>query len=260
MDYLFLLYFFVYAFIGWMMEVGFNAVHSGHFINAGMLSGPWCPIYGFGACAVILFLSDIAQTNKLLLFFGSMLIASIIELITGFVLEKILHRKWWDYSDRRLNLGGYICLEYSLLWGMCCFVLYEAVHPLIRRLVEFLPARTAWVLLFVLFFFFLVDVISMVATVLGLNRKWKYAQKITDDMRKVSDRIGREVYQRTRELDEKRQALQEEETAKRIEERIEKRRTRLVERWLAFSEKRMLNAFPHLMRENEDEKKNAEGK
>ena len=143
---------------------------------------------------------------------------------------------------------------------MCCFVLYEAVHPLIRRLVEFLPVRTAWVLLFVLFFFFLVDVVSMVATVLGLNRKWKYAQKITADMRKVSDRIGREVYQRTRELDEKRQALAKEETAKRIEERIEKRRTRLVERWLAFSEKRMLNAFPHLLREKEDEKTNAEGK
>lgn len=260
MDHLFLLYFFVYAFIGWMMEVGFNAVHSGRFINAGMLSGPWCPIYGFGACSVILFLSDIAKSNKLLLFLGSMFIASVIEWITGFLLEKLLHRKWWDYSDRPFNLGGYICLEYSLLWGMCCFVLYEAVHPLIRRLVEFLPVRTAWILLFVLFFFFLVDVVSMVATVLGLHRKWKYALKITDDMRKVSDRIGREVYQRTRELDEKRQALQEEETAKRIEERIEKRRARLVERWLAFSEKRMLNAFPHLTRDTKRRHKEERGR
>lgn len=184
MDYPLLLYFFVYASIGWMIEVGYNAVHSGRFINAGMLSGPWCPIYGFGACAVLLFLSDIANTNKLLLFFGSMLIASIIELVTGFVLEKLLHRKWWDYSDRRLNLGGYICLEYSLLWGMCCFVLYEAIHPLLRHLIGFLPAKLAWTITVVLFLLLLVDVVNMVATLLGLNKKWKYSAKISQDMQK----------------------------------------------------------------------------
>lgn len=256
MDYLLLLYFFVYAFIGWMMEVGFNAIHSGGFINAGMLSGPWCPIYGFGACAVILFLSDIAQTNKLLLFFGSMLIASVIELITGFVLEKILHRKWWDYSDRRLNLGGYICLEYSLLWGMCCFVLYEAVHPLLRRLISLLPAKLGWIITSILLLLILVDAASMVATLLGLNKKLKYSAKISQDMRKVSDQIGERVYVHTRDLEEKRQELQESEAAKRIE----KRREKLLDRWLAFSEKRMLKAFPHLIRENEDEKKNVEGK
>lgn len=75
-------------------------------------------------------------------------------------------------------------------------------------------------------------------------------------MRKVSDQIGERVYVHTRDLEEKRQELQESEAAKRIE----KRREKLLDRWLAFSENRMLKAFPHLMRENEDEKKNAEGK
>ncbi|WP_071704919.1 putative ABC transporter permease [Murdochiella vaginalis] len=255
MDYLLLLYFFVYASIGWMMEVGYNAVHSGRFINAGMLSGPWCPIYGFGACAVILFLSDIARTNKLWLFFGSMLIASAIELVTGFVLEKLLHRKWWDYSYRRLNLGGYICLEYSLLWGMCCFVLYEAVHPLLRRLIRLLPVKLAWAITAVLLLLLLVDVVNMVATLFGLNKKWKHTAKFSRDMRKVSDQIGERVYVRTRDLEEKRQELHESEAVKRIE----KRREKLLDRWLAFSQKRMLNAFPYLTSENEDEKKNKEG-
>ena len=256
MDYPLLLYFFVYESIGWMIEVGYNAVHSGRFINAGMLSGPWCPIYGFGACAVLLFLSDIANTNKLLLFFGSMLIASIIELVTGFVLEKLLHRKWWDYSDRRLNLGGYICLEYSLLWGMCCFVLYEAIHPLLRHLIGFLPAKLAWTITVVLFLLLLVDVVNMVATLLGLNKKWKYSAKISQDMQKVSDQIGERVFEHTRDLEEKRQKLHESEAAKRIE----KRREKLLHRWLAFSEKRMLNAFPHLMHELDENEKRKKGK
>ncbi len=113
----YLIYFFIYAFIGWVVEVSYHAVTKGKFINRGFLAGPYCPIYGFGAISVIYFLTDIAEKNKLVLFLGSMLIATLIEFVAGFLLEKIFHERWWDYSDRKLNIGGYICLEFSAIWA-----------------------------------------------------------------------------------------------------------------------------------------------
>ena len=122
--FLYLMYFFIYAFIGWVVEVSFHAVTVGKFINRGFLSGPYCPIYGFGAISVIYFLTDIAEKNKFVLFLGSIAIATAIEFVAGFLLEKIFHERWWDYSDRKLNVGGYICIEFSVIWGLFCFLLY----------------------------------------------------------------------------------------------------------------------------------------
>nr|WP_072514398.1 putative ABC transporter permease [Ndongobacter massiliensis] len=241
-----LIYFFLYAFLGWMMEVSYSAIKTGQFVNAGMLNGPCCPIYGFGAIAVIEFLSDIAQTNKLFLFFGSMFIASLIELITGFLLEKIVHRKWWDYSDRRLNVGGYICLEYSLLWGMCCFVLYEAVHPIVQWSVGIFP-KTALLRLNALFAVCLfIDFLGTVNTLTGLHKKWKLSQKIGEDMRKVSEEIGKKVYAQTMELDKKRQAWKNSDSGKAVAKTVERKRQSFWLRWNAFNEKRLLRAFPNL--------------
>ena len=98
-DYLF--YFVVYSFIGWCTEVCFCSVSTGKFVNRGFLNGPVCPIYGFGMVIVIYILTPVTE-NVFLLFFGSMILASALELVTGWALKKLFHTSWWDYSDKPL--------------------------------------------------------------------------------------------------------------------------------------------------------------
>ena len=108
-------FFFIYAFLGWCTEVIYACVNSGKFVNRGFLNGPYCPIYGFGVVAVVMCIYP-AKDNLHVLFFGSVILTTALEFITGFILEKIFNEKWWDYSDEHFNIKGYICLKFSLMW------------------------------------------------------------------------------------------------------------------------------------------------
>lgn len=107
--------FFIYAILGWCVEVIYATVNSGKFVNRGFLNGPYCPIYGFGVLIVVLCLSPVSG-SLIPLFFGSVVLTTMLELVTGFLLEKIFHAHWWDYSNEHFQLGGYICAKFSLLW------------------------------------------------------------------------------------------------------------------------------------------------
>lgn len=240
-------YFFVYAFIGWIMEVSFQAVKTGRFINRGFLNGPLCPIYGFGALGVIYFLTDIAKTNKLVLFFGSVFIATALELVGGFLLEKIFHKKWWDYSDMRFNLGGYICLEFSILWGLACFVLYEAVHPMIVRFFELLNPKFIFYGNIILLAIFAVDMAQTILTLVGLNKKFKKLQAASADIREVSDDIGKRVYDRTMTIKEKSEEIKDRPRVKEIEAKRAQIRADLLSKFDKMGERRLIKAFPNLI-------------
>ena len=107
--------FIIYAFIGWCAEVSYAAVNRGIFVNRGFLNGPYCPIYGCGVVIVVTVLMPL-KDNLFLLFVGSVVLTSVLEYITGFLLEKVFHNKWWDYSNLPFNLHGYICLKFSIYW------------------------------------------------------------------------------------------------------------------------------------------------
>lgn len=130
--------FFVYALLGWCTEVSYAALVTGKFVNRGFLNGPVCPIYGFGAAIIFLCLEPLKQ-NLLLLFLGSVLLTSLLELAAGFVLEKLFHQRWWDYSDEPFNLGGYICLRFSIAWGLIGLFVVDLLHPTVMLLVRLLP-------------------------------------------------------------------------------------------------------------------------
>ena len=104
MLYHFVWLFFIYAFLGWCTEVSYAALVTGKFVNRGFLNGPVCPVYGFGAVIILAALTPLAD-NLLLLFLGSMALASALEWLTGFALEKLFHQRWWDYSDQPFNLS-----------------------------------------------------------------------------------------------------------------------------------------------------------
>ena len=95
-------FFFIYSFIGWVAEVCTAAYNKKKFINRGFVSGPFCPIYGTGAAAFEVFLPEL-HGSVFFLFLGGAILASFIEFLTGALLEKIFHRKWWDYSGNRFH-------------------------------------------------------------------------------------------------------------------------------------------------------------
>ncbi|MCI5643401.1 MAG: hypothetical protein MR285_04750 [Peptoniphilus sp.] len=251
---LYLMYYFIYAFVGWVVEVSYHAVTVGKFINRGFLSGPYCPIYGFSAISVIYFLTDIAEKNKFVLFLGSMLIATLIEFVAGFLLEKIFHERWWDYSDRKLNIGGYICLEFSVIWGMFCFLLYEAVHPVIKNLVNLIPLVVLKYLDIGLVIIMTIDLIATVNTIIGLNKKMKTIDKISKDIRKVSDMIGMRVYDKTVEIENRQEVLKKKTEIVEIESKIKE----LREREKVLGEKRLLKAYPNLTKRIENTQRDYE--
>ena len=231
------------------MEVSFQAVKTGRFINRGFLNGPLCPIYGFGALGVIYFLTDIGKTNKLILFFGSVFIATALELVGGFLLEKIFHKKWWDYSEMRFNLGGYICVEFSILWGLACFVLYEAVHPLIQRLFAFLNPKFIFYIDIILLIIFAVDMVQTILTLVGLNKKFKKLNAASQDIRDVSDDIGKRVYERTMKVKSKKEEIEDRPKIRELESKRAMIRQELATRFDKFGEKRILRAFPNLVKD-----------
>ena len=130
--------FIIYAFIGWCTEVSYAALDRGIFVNRGFLNGPYCPIYGCGVVIVVAALTPL-KDNLLILFAGSFLLTSILEYITGFILEKVFHNKWWDYSNKPFNLHGYVCLKFSIYWGLACTFIMDVIHPIIYKGITMIP-------------------------------------------------------------------------------------------------------------------------
>lgn len=116
------------------------------FVNRGFLNGPWCHVYGFGVVIVLAFLEPL-KSNLLLLFLSSVVLTSALEWATGFVLEKIFHQRWWDYSDQPFNLNGYICLRFSIAWGLACLFVVKLLHPSVLLVIRLVPRGLGWTLL-----------------------------------------------------------------------------------------------------------------
>ena len=186
-------FFFLYGFLGWCTEVAFQAVRQGKFVNRGFVNGPICSIYGFGVLSVLLVLEPL-KDNLLILFLGSVVFTSVLEFLTGWVLEKLFHDKWWDYTNRPLNIKGYICLEFSLAWGVACVVVVDLIHPLIVKLVNLVPMTLGWILLAVFGTAWVADHIVTIIEVCKLPKRLRAIQAIEDALTAVSDEIGENIY------------------------------------------------------------------
>lgn len=203
-------FFILYAFLGWCAEVAFVAVNTGELVNRGFLNGPVCPIYGAGMVLVLLFTAPLAH-NLFLLFLGGMAVASALELVTGWALKKLFHTSWWDYSDKPFNLGGYICLSFSILWGLGVVAVVRLVHPMIAQLVAAIPHRLGTALALPLSLVFLADAAVTVRTIVGLNRSLGELDRVAEALHRGSDamalRLGSAALAADEELDEGKEKL-----------------------------------------------------
>lgn len=239
-------FFFLYGFLGWCTEVAFAAVAHGKFINRGFLNGPICSIYGFGVLSVLLVLEPLKE-NLLILFLGSVVFTSLLEFVTGWVLEKLFHDKWWDYTNRPLNIKGYVCLEFSLAWGAACVVVVDVIHPLIVKLVSVIPVTFGWVLLGIFAVTWTVDHIITIIEVCKLPKRLRAIQAIEEALTAVSDEIGENIYKGAsgaKARGEELHADVQEKTAEGREELLRRREELLSRR--NYVHERISTAFPAL--------------
>ncbi len=216
MDIYELLWFFIfYAFCGWVVEVIYAAVNYGKFVNRGFLNGPVCPIYGFGIVAVVWTLEPLKE-NVFILYIGSIVLTSLLEFITGYFMNKIFRSRWWDYSKEPFNIGGYICLKFSLLWGIACVLILNTIHPLVVNLVKYFRSGFGYIILIVVIFIMLIDTLDTAASILKIKKRLKNITEIAYKIHKFSDGIGETIaegavgmYEKKDEYEKNKQKYQE---------------------------------------------------
>ena len=210
--YYFVSYFFIYGFLGWCTEVAFATVKQRQFVNRGFLNGPICPVYGIGVGSVVILL-ETKDMNIAALYLVSTALVTAIEGMTGYLMDKIFHHKWWDYSNQPLNIGGYVCLVFSLAWGVACVVIVRVIHPVFRKGVEMIPLTVGIVLAVVFSGVTFVDMCATAAEVLKLNKKLETMDKIAGELKEISDRLGENIHENVMETLERSQ-----ETRRQLEE------------------------------------------
>ena len=194
--------FVIYTFLGWCTEVIFHGVSTGKFINRGFLNGPACPIYGFGMLLVVLCLTPL-ENSLAVLFFGSVLLTSALEFLTGFILEKFFDDKWWDYTNEPFNIRGYVCIRFSLMWGIACVLIMKSVQPLVTGLIGWIPEAAGKVLLAVFLLTMAADTGVTVAGAIKLRKRMRLMNELGERLQVLSSLIGEPLADGAAEMKER---------------------------------------------------------
>lgn len=181
--------FLVYAFVGWCVEVIYAALVLGKFVNRGFLNGPVCPIYGFGMVAIITILTPI-ENSFLLLFLGSVAFTTALEFVVGFILEKFFGEKWWDYSDERLNIKGYVCAKFSLLWGIGCVAVMKAVQPAVSVFIDGMSGTFGHIAAAILTSLIVCDAVITITATVKMRHHLRALDNLGLKIKGVSDKLG----------------------------------------------------------------------
>lgn len=183
----FLLFVF-YSFLGWLMEVTQGYVRHKKFVNRGFLIGPYCPIYGYGAISMTLLLKGYAN-DPIVLFVMAIVICSILEYTTSFVMEKLFKIRWWDYSNRKFNINGRICLETMIPFCILGCLMIYFVNPFMFAIIDMIPSNLINIIAVILFIIYLVDnaiSITIISNLkdITLDVKGDSTEKVTKEVRK----------------------------------------------------------------------------
>lgn len=183
-----ILFFFLYSFVGWVWESCFVSVRKHRWVNRGFLHGPILPIYGTGALTVLI--STIRVRDEIwMVFLVGMLAATVLEYLTGAVMEQLFHVRYWDYSHQRLNVNGYICVSSSLCWGCFSVLLVDVVHVPVERAVLDLPVIVAEGLALVMTAAASVDVTQSFNEAMDLKRILVQLEESREQIRKIQEKL-----------------------------------------------------------------------
>ena len=180
------LIFSIYSVIGWIIEMFYVNIKHKKFSNRGFLIGPYCPIYGLSSVLMIIILSKY-KNDLLILFFVGLVIASFLEYITSYILEKIFKARWWDYSNYPLNIDGRVCLFNGIIFGILCIILINFINPFIVSLINKIPFTLLNIITIIIFILFVIDSIVSFDIIFKLK-------KTTENIRKdYTDEISSKV-------------------------------------------------------------------
>lgn len=173
--------FILYGFFGWIYESIFVSVKNKRLVNRGFLNGPIIPLYGAGATIVYVCLHQV-QHNYVIVFLGGMVIATILEYVTSFLMEVFFHAKWWDYSHFKFNIKGRICLMASAFWGMLSIIMVTILQPFIGKIILSIPRDLGKVNAYIILLLFLIDICVTIANTIQLDHTLLAMKKIKKDM------------------------------------------------------------------------------
>lgn len=229
----FMIYFFLYSFLGWSIETIYCSLEERHFVYRGFLYGPVCPIYGFGALSILAFLLPF-ENHPFRIFFMGVFLTTVWEYLVSFLLEKIFHKAWWDYSDKPLNIKGRVCLGSSLAWGMLSLALVYEIHPFLVPLIERIPLHISWVISGGCLALLFTDACFSVKKVIHLNDAFKKWEELTAKTEETVAAL-RESYSQART-----------DTVSRLEQELKNLRDkqRLRAQELSRDARRFFQAFP----------------
>ncbi len=180
------LYFIIYSMIGWFMEVCVSLWNKHKFINRGFLIGPYCPIYGWGSLAIILVVGQ-NTSDVLAVFLKAILICSLLEYFTSYFMEKIYNVRWWDYSNKKFNINGRICLETMVPFGILALLIIYVVHPIIIKFVGLLSPLALIIVSTLIFIIYFVD--NVISTFILFKIKGKIKSEKKDNTEKIKKYI-----------------------------------------------------------------------
>lgn len=191
------LLFFLYSFLGWVLEVSCKLVSDHKFVNRGFLVGPYCPIYGWGALLMTLLLKKYIH-DAITLFVMALLICSILEYATSYVMEKIFKTRWWDYTSYRFNINGRICLETMIPFGLLGLFIMYISNPFFFSLIVKIPTIILYILSIILFLVMFIDSclsFKIMATLQNISSEIR-----TDSTEKITKLVRSEIMKRNKTL------------------------------------------------------------
>lgn len=220
-------YFLIYSFLGWVLESIYKTVLEKKLVNSGFLYGPVCPIYGFGAWIMLIFLKSYSN-NIVLLFCIGFFILSIWEYVVGLLLEKVFKTKYWDYSDKKFNINGRICLLNSCFWGILCVIFIKLVHPPIENIIMQVPIELLVYNNILLLSIFIIDCIFSVIKIYNINISIGLLNDISKKIKQELDKVKEYAGNKAKES-EKLQTIIEElkEKQESLKNKLEKQTARL---------------------------------
>lgn len=202
MDYslgmLFLL-FLIYSFLGWIMEMVVCYFATKKWVDRGFLIGPICPIYGSGCLLIILLLNKYLE-DPLVLFVMAMLICSLLEYFTSYIMEKLFKARWWDYSHKKYNINGRICLDNILAFGILGLLMMFVINPFVVKMLGYISTNILNIVSLVLFIVFVVDLVVSLKIISGFKNVAKSIHKdsteeITKKVKEILSKRGK-LYKR----------------------------------------------------------------
>lgn len=200
-----LLFFYLYCFFGWIFETTYVSLKQKHFTNRGFMYGPFLPIYGSGAI-LGLFVTIPVRGNYVLMYFVGAIAATILEYITGVVMEKMFKVRYWDYSYKKYHFQGHICLSSTIAWGFMIIFLVEVIHKPIERLVADLEnlwmGNVAEIMVYALTVYFVADYAIAFREAIEFRDILTYLEKAKDEAEHLKEKAKDEAeYLKEKALD-----------------------------------------------------------